>query len=75
MNKVLPQDQVEEAPILHSRTFDLVLGGHGRCFSFGEGEADGSRGMPSSDERRDVEMVLVMPSDIELASGEERLIV
>ena len=61
---------------MHSRTFDLVLGGQGSCFSFGEGEADGSRGMPSGDEGRHVEMVvLVMPSDIELAGGEERLIV
>ena len=61
---------------MHSRTFDLVVGGQlGSCFTFGEREADGSRGMPSSDERRHVEMVLVMPSDIELAGGEERLIV
>jgi hypothetical protein len=60
---------------LHSRTFDLVLGGHRSCVSFGEGEADGCRGMPSCDERRHVEMILVMPSDIDLAGGEERLIV
>ena len=31
--------------------------------------------MPSSDEGRHVEMVLVMSSDIELAGGEQRLIV
>jgi hypothetical protein len=60
---------------LHSRTFDLVLGGHGGSFSFGEGQADGRRGMPSCDKRWHVEMVLIMPSDIDLAGGEERLIV
>jgi hypothetical protein len=31
--------------------------------------------MPSSDERWYEEMVLVMPGDIDLAGGEERLIV